>query len=88
MPTYSYRRADGTEFEIEQKISEDALTVCPTTGLPVERIITSTSFQLKGSGWYKTDYPSSGSAGTAKSNRKTSGSGGSGGGCGGGCACH
>ncbi len=63
MPTYEYEREDGTRFEIEQRISEDALKVCPTTGQSVKRLISATSFQLKGSGWYKTDYASSSSGG-------------------------
>lgn len=39
MPTYVYRRDDGTTFETQQKITEDALDKCPETGQPVERII-------------------------------------------------
>jgi putative FmdB family regulatory protein len=56
MPVYEYQRADGTIFEILQKISEPALTACPTTGQDVQRIISQNAFHLKGSGWYKTDY--------------------------------
>ncbi|MDR9417125.1 MAG: zinc ribbon domain-containing protein, partial [Gracilimonas sp.] len=37
MPTYEYKREDGTTFEITQKMSEDALTTCPTTGQKVKR---------------------------------------------------
>ena len=59
MPTYEYEREDGTRFEVQQSISEDALKKCPTTGQKVIRLISSTSFQLKGSGWYKTDYTGS-----------------------------
>lgn len=40
MPTYTYRREDGTTFETRQNITEDPLTECPETGQPVERIIT------------------------------------------------
>jgi putative FmdB family regulatory protein len=40
MPTYAYRREDGTTFEIRQRITEDALDECPETGQSVERIIT------------------------------------------------
>lgn len=57
MPTYVYRREDGTTFEIEQRITEDALETCPTTGQPVERVITGgTGLIFKGSGFYLTDY--------------------------------
>lgn len=40
MPTYVYRREDGTTFETQQRITEDPLGACPETGQPVERIIT------------------------------------------------
>lgn len=57
MPTYTYRRADGTTFDIEQRITEDALGTCPTTGQPVTRVITAgAGLVFKGSGFYVTDY--------------------------------
>lgn len=57
MPTYSYRRADGSTFDIEQRITEPALSVCPTTGQPVVRVITGgAGLVFKGSGFYLTDY--------------------------------
>jgi len=37
---YIYQRADGARFEIDQRMSEDPLTVCPDTGLPCYRVIT------------------------------------------------
>lgn len=39
MPTYEYKREDGTTFEILQKMSEDPLEVCPTTGQKVRRVV-------------------------------------------------
>jgi putative FmdB family regulatory protein len=99
MPIYEYEREDGSVFEVIQKISDEPLTECPETGQKVQRLISSSAFHLKGSGWYKTDYSSSGSAGTASSSssgsksestssdsstdKKKSG----GHKCGGGCAC-
>ena len=64
MPTYEYKcSACGHQFEEFQKITDDALTDCPECKKPeVKRLISATSFQLKGSGWYKTDYGSSGSS--------------------------
>ena len=57
MPTYSYKREDGTTFDIQQKINESALNVCPTTGQKVKRIITGGGGVVyKGDGWYVTDY--------------------------------
>ena len=57
MPTYQYKREDGTTFEIIQKISADALSTCPETGQKVKRIITGGGGVVyKGTGWYVTDY--------------------------------
>ena len=56
MPTYVYRREDGSTFEIEQRITEDPLEVCPDTGQKVERVITGAGLIFKGSGFYLTDY--------------------------------
>lgn len=41
-----------------QKITDDPLSVCNSCGGELKKLITSTSFVLKGSGWYVTDYPS------------------------------
>lgn len=57
MPTYSYRREDGTVFDVFQRITDDALTVDPETGRPVVRVISGgAGLQFKGSGFYLTDY--------------------------------
>lgn len=61
MPTYEYKREDGSTFEIVQPMSDDALTKCPTTGQAVKRIISGGGgVVLKGSGWYVTDYKNTG----------------------------
>lgn len=71
MPTYTYKREDGTFFEIDQKITEDALTTCPTTGQPVKRVITGgAGLVFKGSGFYLTDYAKSGSKNGGESSSK------------------
>ena len=63
MPTYSYRRADGTTFDVEQRITEPALTACPTTGQAVTRMITGgAGLVFKGSGFYLTDYARKGNS--------------------------
>jgi putative FmdB family regulatory protein len=65
MPTYVYRREDGTKFEIKQRITEDPLEECPETGQPVERIIAgSAGLIFKGDGFYITDYGKSDSGRT------------------------
>jgi len=57
MPTYEYKREDGSTFEVFQSMSDDALKICPTTGQPVKRIISGGSgLVFKGSGFYVTDY--------------------------------
>lgn len=62
MPTYAYKREDGAIFEIEQRITEDALEECPETGLDVERIIVhAPMLDFRGSGFYVNDYGDGGS---------------------------
>lgn len=57
MPTYVYRREDGTTFELFQRISDDALTHDPETGQAVERVIGGgAGLIFKGTGFYETDY--------------------------------
>ncbi|HLB20893.1 MAG TPA: zinc ribbon domain-containing protein [Solirubrobacteraceae bacterium] len=65
MPIYEYRRPDGTTFEIQQTFAEDALTVDPDTGVPVERVLHPPAVHFKGKGFYNTDY------GTRKRQRET-----------------
>jgi putative FmdB family regulatory protein len=56
MPIYEYQCDNCGVFEITQRITESALKRCPTCKGKVDRIISQTSFVLKGSGWYVTDY--------------------------------
>lgn len=57
MPTYEYKREDGTVFEFIQGMNDKPLTSCPDTGQPVKRIISGGSGVVyKGTGWYVTDY--------------------------------
>jgi len=55
MPIYTYRREDGTTFEIRQKFSDDPLETDPKTGQPVTRIIQNAGIIFKGSGFYVND---------------------------------
>ena len=69
MPTYEYKCSScGKEFEYQQRMSDPDKTVCEACGGELERLISRTAFQLKGSGWYKDLYSSSKpeSAGDAK----------------------
>ena len=59
MPTYEYECLKCRRvFEIRQRISEPALTVCDVCGGEVRRLLSAAPFILKGAGWYVTDYPS------------------------------
>jgi len=53
---YVYRRQDGSTFEIEQRITEDALVECPTTGQHVERVLQPFAPHYRGGGFYSTDH--------------------------------
>ena len=66
MPTYTYRREDGSTFEVFQKITDDPLEECPDTGQPVERVISGGQPPIfKGSGFYETDYKKNGGDSTS-----------------------
>lgn len=56
MPIYEYRCRECGDFEATQKITDKPLTRCPTCKGKVKKLISNTSFQLKGTGWYITDY--------------------------------
>ena len=56
MPVYEYRCQQCGDIEVTQKITDKSLTRCPTCKGKVKKLISNTSFQLKGTGWYITDY--------------------------------
>jgi len=57
MPIYEYRcEKCENQFEMLQKITAEPLKECPECGGPVHKLVSSTSFILKGGGWYATDY--------------------------------
>lgn len=68
MPIYEYECPSHGRFEVSQRITEAALSTCktPECGQPVRKLISQSSFALKGSGWYVSDYGKGGSAGTEK----------------------
>ena len=56
MPVYVYKNlTTGATFEVEQRITEAALTADPATGDPVKRVIQPVGIAFKGSGFYVTD---------------------------------
>ncbi|MBA3071209.1 MAG: zinc ribbon domain-containing protein [Nitrospirae bacterium] len=57
MPIYEYECLNcGEIHEARQKFSDKPLSKCPKCGGTLKKIISNTSFILKGTGWYKTDY--------------------------------
>ncbi|MET3133488.1 putative FmdB family regulatory protein [Oxalobacteraceae bacterium GrIS 1.11] len=58
MPIYAYRCDDcGFAKDVLQKISDPVLTVCLSCGKPTfKKQLTAAGFQLKGTGWYATDF--------------------------------
>ncbi|EGI78243.1 FmdB family zinc ribbon protein [Hylemonella gracilis] len=92
MPIYAYKcSACGLAKDVLQKISDQPLTVCPNCGkASFSKQVTAAGFQLKGSGWYVTDFrggsggggsesSGSGSGGASGDSGGSSGSGGGGG---------
>jgi|ERR671919_2569520 putative FmdB family regulatory protein len=67
MPIYEYQCQKCGTFEVSQRITENSLGKCPTCRGKVKKLISNTSFQLKGTGWYITDYARKGSNGDSKS---------------------
>lgn len=68
MPIYAYRcAACGHSRDVLQKLSDAPLTTCPACGAEqFSKQITAAGFQLRGSGWYVTDFRNNGSgAGSA-----------------------
>lgn len=94
MPIYAYKcESCGAAKDVLQKISDPALTDCPACGKATFRKqVTAAGFQLKGNGWYATDFRG-GSSGSAASTSSSAGSSEAAAapaaahGCGGDCSC-
>jgi len=57
MPIYEYKcRKCGKQFELFQKMSDEDISSCRFCDGPVKKLMSLSSFHLKGSGWYTTDY--------------------------------
>ena len=67
MPVYEYEcPACEKVFEVQQRMTDDPLSSCPDCGGAVTKLISMSSFHLKGGGWYADGY----SGGTAKKEEK------------------
>lgn len=87
MPIYEYRCPScGFQKEHLQKMSDEPLSTCPSCGATgYAKLLSAAGFQLKGTGWYATDFK----GGSAASSSSTDSSPSSAPACaGGGCACH
>jgi len=73
MPIYGYRCAEcGEEHVALQKVSEPPLTICPACGKPaLQKQLSAAGFQLKGSGWYATDFKAPAKKPAEKKTEKT-----------------
>ncbi|MBI3350839.1 MAG: zinc ribbon domain-containing protein [Burkholderiales bacterium] len=99
MPIYAYRcSACGHAKDVLQKLSDAPLTTCPACGAEsFSKQVTAAGFQLKGSGWYATDFKGGGTAPAAAApaaaateapKAEASSASSSSTPCGGSCACH
>ena len=62
MPIYEFRcKKCGNQIEVIQKMSDKPPTRCKNCGGRLEKIVSQTTFQFKGEGWYVTDYARKGS---------------------------
>lgn len=71
MPLYSYRREDGSTFDIKQSFSDDALTHDPETGQKVVRLVQRPGVIFKGSGFYVTDSKGASKSSTVGSSKES-----------------
>lgn len=59
MPIYEYECPScGKRFELIQRFSDEPISICPECGGHLHKLISHSSFILKGTGWYVTDYAS------------------------------
>lgn len=99
MPIYAYRcSACGHAKDVLQKMSDPVLSTCPACGAEAfSKQLTAAGFQLKGSGWYVTDFkggsgtpsaPATSKAAEPAAAASSSSDAAPAAGCGGACACH
>lgn len=75
MPIYEYRcGACGCQKEFLQRLSDAPLTDCPECGKPaLTKLVSAAGFQLKGTGWYATDFKSNGTKPAKPAKQEASG---------------
>jgi putative FmdB family regulatory protein len=70
MPVYTYRREDGTTFDLRQKFSDDPLSTDPETGQRVVRVVQAAGVIFKGSGFYINDSKGASKSSALSSSKK------------------
>ena len=75
MPFYEYRcESCGHELEAMQKMSDPALTDCPSCSQPeLVKLVSAAGFRLKGGGWYETDFKGGSKKNVAEAGSSSSG---------------
>ena len=71
MPIYEYKCNKCGVLEVSQHIIDAPLSKCPHCRGKVRKLISQTSFQLKGTGWYATDYGKGNGGGNGKEKKET-----------------
>ncbi len=72
MPIYEYECTEcGKVEEVLQKFSDKPLTTCNSCSGNLHKLISHSSFHLKGSGWYVTDYANKASQSSSSPDKKT-----------------
>jgi putative FmdB family regulatory protein len=73
MPIYEYRCEEcNNKFEVMQSFRDAPIRTCPKCGGSVKKLISNSSFHLKGSGWYLTDHAKKSSPKDEKPSKKKS----------------
>ncbi len=74
MPIYEYEcRHCGHKLEVVQKMNDQPLVDCPDCQKPgLQKLISAAGFQLKGTGWYATDFKNKGKPDSSKTDKKDS----------------
>ena len=75
MPIYEYQCQDcGHEFEVMQRMYDDLLTICPACNKnALKKLISRVGFQLKGTGWYETDFKNKGKPNSESDKKQSEG---------------
>jgi putative FmdB family regulatory protein len=75
MPIYEYECSSCCNvFEVFQRMTEDPLTSCPDCSGPVKKLVSMSSFKLKGGGWYADGYASKSAGGSGSKPASSTGS--------------